>query len=125
VSIEVTGLDSLIADLTVGVREVLAENSRKAVQVFATKVKKDWRAGVSGQRHLPGLPPAIGYDIRQGVGWVEATIGADNDKGQGALAVFDEYGGPHNPPRGTGVKALAANADDLVRGMEIAFGSVL
>lgn len=123
-ALEVTGLDELIRSLehagpkaTVGVV--------KAAHVFGGKVKKSWRGFDSGLAHAPRYPFAIDYDLTYGPGLVEVVVGPDKGKPQGALGNLIEYGSSHNPPHGSGARALALHADDLERGVAVALEQAL
>jgi hypothetical protein len=119
VSIEVDGIDQLLHDLGAAPAKLIA-NGTTALTVNAHKVKDTWREADSGLQHAPAYPASVTYDLAAGGGYVEAEIGPDKDRPQGALGNLIEYGSANNPPRGSGAKALAANADDLEHGIALA-----
>lgn len=94
---------------------------RSAVEVTARHIKDDWKDEAKGMAHAPAFPNAIHYDVSvfQGFGrsQVEAEIGPDKDRPQGALGNLIEYGSVNNRPQGLGHGALERNADDLERGL--------
>lgn len=121
--LEVTGLDELIAVFDKAPAHAAA-NVIKAGNVFGSKVKRIWAALDSGLAHAPGYPQSISYDLTIDVAGIEVEIGPHNI-GQGALGGLIEFGSAHNPPHGSGAKALAACAGDLERGVAIAMGNAL
>ena len=98
---------------------------RKAVQVTAGKIKTSWRDKLKGSATLPGLPGAVNYDIESDGKSLNAEIGFDKSKPQGALGNISEYGTPKVAPRGFGHAALQENADDFEKGIEIAIDQAL
>lgn len=113
-------IDKLAADLG-SVTQGTQANVRKAVEVTARKVKDSWRDKLKGSSTLPGLPTAVSYDIRQPGGSVEAEIGFDKGRRQGALGNVSEFGVPgRTGPRGFGLAALNENQEDFVTGIELA-----
>jgi hypothetical protein len=124
VSIEFDGFDELLADLGAVTRKT-AGLAVKAVAVNAGKVKAAWRQADSGIKHAPAYPASITYDVHTGAGYVEAEIGPDKNRNQGALGNILEFGTANNPPRGSGARALAANIADLEHGVDLALREVL
>lgn len=122
--IRADGLDKLIADVTRAGAEILPR-ARAALQVNAHKVRDDARRFASGLSHAPLYPSSITYDTRVGVGWVEAVIGPDKDRPQGALGNLLEYGSIKNAPHTHLGPALDLNTPDLVHGMELATRDLL
>jgi hypothetical protein len=117
-------LERLASDLmaeglatVVGVRAVVAKG--------ALNVKKDWRQRASGLDHAPRYPFAIGYDVEVLPGLVQAVIGPDKDKTQGALGNLIEFGSAHNPPHNDGGQALQAEDPKFVAAMEALAGRKL
>lgn len=122
-------LDKLAADLG----EVPArsgKNLRKAIEVTARNVRDEWRKNATGMAHAPAFPYSITYDI-EGSGnratgsRLEAEIGPDKDRPQGALGNLIEYGSVNNPPQGLGHGALQANEADFERGIDRAIDDAL
>jgi hypothetical protein len=121
--LEVTGLDELVA-MFEKAQVHAAANVVKAGNVFGSKVKRIWRALDSGLAHAPGYPRSIDYDLTIRADGIEVEIGPHNI-GQGALGGLIEFGSAHNPPHGSGAKALAVSAGDLERGVAMAMGNAL
>lgn len=96
----------------------------KAVEVTARNIRDHWREGASGMRHAPAYPSSITYDMSSftgfGVTVLQAEIGPDKDRTQGALGNLIEYGSINNPPQGQGQAALEANVDDFEKGLDMA-----
>jgi hypothetical protein len=100
----------------------LSEAPRKAqrdavgvVQHGAVNVKKRWadNARQSSGTHAPAYPNSISYDLDLGAaltGRVEAVIGPDKSKRQGALGNILEFGSPHSAPHNDGGRALRSEA---------------
>jgi hypothetical protein len=119
VSIIVTGLDELIADMAASAPRMVA-NARTAVAVTSRKVQQSARDRVRGHKYLPQYPNSITYDVRGGPLLIEGEIGPDKDRPQGPLGNIIEFGTPNNAPIEHLGPALEENADDLERGLEIA-----
>lgn len=92
------------------VREVEAVVKRGAVNI-----KKDWRrnAKESAGSHASAYPFSIDFDgpNRRPGHVVEAEIGPDKDKPQGALGNLIEYGSVNNPPNNDGKRAADKEHD--------------
>lgn len=71
---------------------------RKVVQKGALNIKTGAQQRVSGRAHLPHYPRAITYDTTVKATAVEAEIGPDKGKRQGALGNIIEYGTRNNAP---------------------------
>lgn len=121
---QITGMDQLVAMFDKA-PERAAANVVKAGNVFGSKVKRVWQALDSGLAHAPAYPRSISYDLTIKVEGVEVEIGPDKSLPQGPLGNLIEFGSAHNPPHGSGAKALAASAGDLERGVAIAMGRAL
>ncbi|MFB7739572.1 hypothetical protein ACFC08_35535 [Streptomyces sp. NPDC056112] len=115
----VTGAQETAAALLRGMLR-LERNATTAVAVTAGKVKRDAAQRISGHSHLPAYPASITYSLSHGPMGPEAEIGPDKGRRQGPLGNLIEYGSIHNAPLPHLGPALDANADDLVRGIEIA-----
>lgn len=97
--IRVEGLDDLVTDFRHAPLEARA-GTRRAVQAASKRIKDDAIQAITGTRYAPHYPRSIGYDTwERGVGEVEAEIGADKGKPQGALGNILEYGTVNNAPR--------------------------
>jgi hypothetical protein len=72
--------------------------------------------------HAPAFPYSITYDIKGGNGLrgsqIDAEIGPDKGRAQGALGNLIEFGSVHNPPQGLGHGALQREQEDFVKGLE-------
>lgn len=132
-----TELDQLAADLG-EISSNAGPYVRKATEVSAHKIRDDWRQNLQGLPHLPALPYAITYDISTfyglGQSVIQAWIGPDKERNQGALGNFTEFGSVNNPPRGDGHAALQRFEKDFEYGLSKAledaerasgFGAVL
>jgi hypothetical protein len=101
-----SGLDGLAADLDRAAQASPAE-VRKVVAKGALNIKTDARKRASGIAHAPTYPYTITYDTVATPSGATAEIGPDKDKQVGGgphrtpgnLAVFLEFGGPHNAPQ--------------------------
>lgn len=122
--ITVVGLDSLVADLASATPR-LAVTATAAVAVNARKVQQSARQRVRGHKYLPQYPGSISYDVLAGPASIEAEIGPDKNRKQGALGNIIEYGTSKNAPIEHLGPALEENAEDLVRGIEIALHQAL
>lgn len=96
------GLSRLAADLERAAYTV-ARQVPGVVTKGAVKIKQDAARRISGHPHSPHYPQAIDFDVRSsgvllGDGWVEAEIGPDKRRRQGALGNILEYGTSRNAP---------------------------
>lgn len=99
--------EALAADLAAaGAR--LAAAAAPVVAKGALNIKNDWRASAAGLKHAPLYPASISYDLIPSPDRLEAEIGPDKNKPQGALGNLIEYGSSKNPPHLDGARALAA-----------------
>jgi hypothetical protein len=86
------------------------------VEHGALNIKNRWRDAAKASdvhKHAPAYPYSISYDMVLGaalVGHVEAVIGPDKAKNQGALGNLIEFGSINNPPHNDGGRALDAEA---------------
>lgn len=95
------------------------ENIRKAIQVSAFKVKRDWQANLSQSRAFSAGAASISYTTEYADREIRAVIGARLG-GVGSLVFINEFGALSTAPKASGQKALQANQDDFVRGMSLA-----
>jgi len=121
---EVEGLARLEADLAGAARHVQVGASR-VVAKGAQNIKDDAAQRVSGLRHAPALPAALSYDVKWGGGAVEAEIGFDKGRPQGALGNLIEYGSANNPPHAPLGKALEAEAPRFAQAIDELAGEAL
>jgi len=84
----------------------------------ALNIKNDWRANASGNAHAPHYPASITYDMDVRADAVEAEIGPDKDKKQGALGNILEFGTSKNPPHNDGGRALAVEEPKFIAACE-------
>lgn len=121
--IDFSELDRLTADLG-EVPKKAGPKLRQAAEVSARKLRDEWRTQARGLAHAPAFPSSITYDIKTrrafGVSQVDAEIGPDKDRNQGALGNLIEFGSVNNSPQGLGLGALQATQADFERGLEIA-----
>ena len=64
-------------------------------------------------KHAPAYPASISYSLSLGaalVGRIEAEVGPDKSKRQGALGNILEFGSPHSAPHNDGGRALRDEA---------------
>lgn len=119
-SFDFTELDKLAADLG-EVPKTIGPFVRKAAEVSARNVRDDWRKNARGMAHAPAFPGSITYDLKGGNAVrgseIDAEIGPDKGRPQGALGNLIEYGSVNNPPQGLGLGALQRNQEDFVIGM--------
>lgn len=94
------------------------EEAKKIAGKGALNIKTDWRRRWSGLAHAPALPYAITYDVRASGTYVEAEIGPDKAKRQGALGNLLEFGSIKNAPRPGGSPALDREGPRFVKYLE-------
>ncbi|QDY06164.1 hypothetical protein FJK98_02460 [Micromonospora sp. HM134] len=70
----------------------------KVVAKGSLNIKRDAARRVSGLKHAPAYPAAIGYDLYHGLTTVRSEIGPDKEKRQGALGNILEHGTRNNAP---------------------------
>lgn len=117
-------LEKLAADLSNAV-PVSAAKVRGVVQKGALNVKNDWRAAWSGLAHAPSVDEAVTFDTRVTAGGIEAEIGPDKSKRQGALGNLIEFGSVNNGPTPGGEPALQAEEPRFVKALEEITGDLL
>jgi hypothetical protein len=109
--------EALAAELA-GAPERLAALVPPVVSKGALNIKNDWRANASGNAHAPHYPASITYDMDVRADAVEAEIGPDKDKKQGALGNILEFGTSKNPPHNDGGRALAVEEPKFIAACE-------
>ena len=109
--------EALAAELA-GAPERLAALVPPVVSKGALNIKNDWRANASGNAHAPHYPASITYDMDVRADAVEAEIGPDKDKKQGALGNILEFGTSKNPPHNDGGRALAVEEPRFIAACE-------
>lgn len=121
---DITGLDSLLADLTSAPLRVQAKVAPVVIH-GAGNIQREWRERASGLAHAPLYPSSITFDAGWKRGGFEAEVGPDKERPQGPLGNLIEYGSAKNPPHGNDVavadaetprfeKAIANLADGLL-----------
>lgn len=120
----IIGLEEVVGAMEVSGQR-LGLNLIKAVTVTSNKVKAGAQKRISGHRRLPMYPASITYDIKAKVDSVEGEIGPDKALPQGPLGNLLEFGTAKAPPMPHLGPALDENADDLLKGVEIAIRQAL
>jgi hypothetical protein len=117
VSVDASQLHALAEDI----RRHSRETPSKLVPVVAKgalNIKNDWRAAWAGIGHAPDLPNAVTYDVKPGKASIEAEIGPDKGRRQGALGNIIEFGTSKTGPRPGGPPALEAEEPRFVTAVE-------
>jgi hypothetical protein len=122
--VDLSQLNALVHDLTQA-GTVAGAEARKVVAKGGLNIKNDWREGWAGMAHAPLLPLSIGYDVNVSASGIEAEIGPDKDKAQGALGNLLEFGSVNNPPNPAGQKALDREEPRFVQALENIVGKIL
>lgn len=91
---------------------------RAVVEKGALNIKEDAKNRVSGLAHAPAYPSAITYDMTYGLGSIEAEIGPDKGRRQGALGNLLEFGSVNNAPIPHMGPALRAEEPKFTEAME-------
>ena len=119
-SFDFTELDRLAADLA-EVPKNAGPFIQKAVEIGARNVRDTWRSSARGLRHAPSYPGSITYDMVGyrgfGVSIIQADIGPDKERPQGALGNLIEGGSPTSAPHNFGTSALQAEQEDFITGI--------
>jgi hypothetical protein len=117
ITLDVSQLHRLAADIRAHSRKTPSA----AVQVVAKgalNIKGDWRKAWAGMAHAPYLPAAITYDTTVGRTSIEAEIGPDKDRRQGALGSIVEFDTTNNGPNPGGAPALEREEPKYVSAVE-------
>lgn len=123
--ITVTGINAVVADLDAFPQRLLV-NTKKAVQVTSLKIKRDAQSRVSGHPRWVHYPRTITYDVKATAEGFEGEIGPDKSlRGQAPYGAIIEYGTSVTAPIPHLGPALDANAEDLIRGIEIAVSQAI
>jgi hypothetical protein len=96
------------AELEAAAGPILHREIEAVVKRAALNVKRDWQANAreSAGRAAPAYPRSITFDDPQRKGaTIEAEVGPDKDRRQGALGNLIEYGSVNNPPNNDGRRA--------------------
>lgn len=115
VEVEIDGADELAAAFEQAPIEVMGA-IRRAVDVSAESLQRDWRANArkSSGRHGKRYPSSITYDVTDDDGGVHADVGPDRARLQGRMGPGFEYGSVNQPPHYDGAKALAVNQQPFI-----------
>jgi len=121
ITVDSSEINLLASDLG-NVPSVAGRFIRQAVEVSARRVKDDWKEAATGFPTIPAFPYSVSYDVSAFSGFgatvVQAEIGPDKEKSQGALGNLIEFGSEHNEPMGLGAAALQHTEEDFERGLE-------
>jgi hypothetical protein len=101
---------------------LMRRDARAVVARGALNVKRDWakNARQSSGRHAPAYPSSVSYDLLPiGPDVIDAEIGPDKTRTQGALGNLLEYGSVHNPPHNDGGRALTAELPRFEAQMDV------
>lgn len=90
-SIEMQGLDHLVADLGKAGRKATL-GARAVLEKGAVEVKEGMKSDFSGHAHAGQIPRAIGYDVRG----LEFEVGVDKSGPQGGLGNLLAFGSSKN-----------------------------
>jgi len=123
-SFDATELVKLAADLR-RAPDAVVPATRAVVQRGALQIKRDWQSRWQGLSHLPMLGNSITFDTTVGRDTIEAEIGADKGRPQGALANVVEFGTPNNAPQPAGGPALAQEAPRFEKALSELLGKML
>lgn len=131
-TIDVSELVEFVMDID-GVRENIGPRLRSAFEVSARNIKDDWNEslGAEGHRRMKHIGKTVDYDITAGgrasafaamgyVSSIEAEIGPNLGKPQGALAGWFEEGAAGVPATNAGAKALKKYESDIENGIALA-----
>ncbi len=88
------------------------------VEKGALNIKEDAKQRVSGLAHASKYPSSITYDMAYGLGSIEAEIGPDKSRRQGALGNLLEFGSVNNAPIPHMVPALRSEETKFSAAME-------
>lgn len=126
VHIEVVGLEALAGDLGEAMRRAPVE-CRQAVEVTARKIKDAARSRAAEiGPHLKLIPQSISYDILYANAFVvQAEVGFDKDRPQGALGAIPEFGTPNSAPHPVLAPSLDENEADFEYGISLATSRIL
>ncbi|RCL91796.1 MAG: hypothetical protein DBW62_00640 [Microbacterium sp.] len=126
--VDASDLNVLSADLGAAPRNA-APFLRSALEYSARELRDDARQNARGMEHAPAFPFSITYDVKTlrafGVTVMEAEVGPDKDRPQGALGNLIEYGSVNNPPQGILHGALQRVEPDFESGIDKATADAL
>lgn len=114
---ELDGLNEVVRDLTDAPRKAQRQ-AHQAVQDNAKGLEQKWRQQAGFSRHAPLYPASISHDVKWRGNTIEAEIGPDKDKPQGALGNLITYGSANNPPHAHDIAALTEQTPKFLRDLE-------
>lgn len=76
----------------------IAEGVRATTAKAALNIKKQLQSEAEGHKRFPHFPRSITFDTQIGVNGIEAEIGPDKDRMQGALGNLLYFGTARNGP---------------------------
>lgn len=125
-SLEVTGLHELEADLIHAAAEALPAVTA-VVKHSSEELRDTWRdtARVTAGRHGKLYPRSITYETRMSAGSILGEVGPDSSKPQGGMGRGFEYGSVHQPPHLDGTKATDAIEPKFLSEIELAAKGLL
>ena len=115
-----------------GVRENIGPHLRSAFEVSARHIKDDWNEALGPSRpYWRHIGRSVDYDVTVNgresafsalgyVSTIEAEIGPNLDRLQGAMAGWEEEGTAARPARHHGAKALKKYEADIENGIALA-----
>ena len=115
VRVDTSDLRRLVAEL--GQAADIDDDVRPVVQRGALNIKQSWRRHWTGLGHAPYVANSVTYDTKASGFKVEAEIGPDKSKPQGALGNLLEYGSLKNAPIPGGAPALAEEAPNFEKAL--------
>lgn len=124
-SMEVNGIDRVIEAFRLA-DKVSGTNVTKAVEVTSRHIKDDAKKNAKEilDGHVRHQPSTYQYEIKHpSKGVVEGWIGPVKGWKQAAIPL--EYGTPYTAAKPALEPALAANVEDLVKGISMAVGEAL
>lgn len=124
IDIDASDVERLVTGLTNVPARMLPE-ARAVVAKGAVNIKKDWAGRWSGLAHAPSVGRAVTYDLVNLLTAVEAEIGPDKERRQGALGNLIEFGSVNNGPIPGGLPALQAEEPRFLAAIEQLAADVL
>lgn len=97
INVDTSEVRKLAADIARMPRESLVK-ARPVVQKGALNIKNEMREQASGHPTFPAFPSSITYDTEINASGIEAEIGPDKNKTQGALGNILYFGTSKNGP---------------------------
>ena len=117
IDVDTSEVEQLVTALT-NVPARALDQARQVVAKGALNIKKDWAQRWSGLAHAPSVGAAVTYDLVNLLTAIEAEVGPDKDRRQGALGNLLEFGSVHNGPIPGGLPALQAEGPRFLTATE-------